>query len=135
MRTAKYVIDTHALIWYLEGNTRLGEQARQILANTASQLLLPAIVLAEAMWIVEKGRTSIPSVTALLAAVKADPRIDIVELDATVVTKTKELITINEMHDRQIVATVLTLQDKAEVVTLISWDQNITESGLVEVIW
>jgi PIN domain nuclease of toxin-antitoxin system len=135
MRTLKYVVDTHALIWYLEGNTRLGEQARRILADASSHLLLPAIALAEAMWIVEKGKTSIPSVVALLAALKADPRIEIVPLDATIVTKTKELTTINEMHDRQIVATALHLQDGGEFITVVSWGQNITESSSVDVIW
>jgi PIN domain nuclease of toxin-antitoxin system len=38
MKTLKYVVDTHALIWYLEGNTRLGEQARRILADASSHL-------------------------------------------------------------------------------------------------
>jgi PIN domain nuclease of toxin-antitoxin system len=51
----KYVIDTHALIWFLEGNQRLGTQAQAILSNLESQLVLPAIALAEAAWIVEQG--------------------------------------------------------------------------------
>jgi PIN domain nuclease of toxin-antitoxin system len=52
----KYVIDTHALIWFLEGNQRLGTQAQAILSNLDSQLVLPAIALAEAAWIVERGK-------------------------------------------------------------------------------
>ncbi|NJK66777.1 MAG: type II toxin-antitoxin system VapC family toxin [Microcoleus sp. CSU_2_2] len=43
----KYVIDTHALIWFLEGNQRLGTQAQAILSNVTSQLVLPAIALSE----------------------------------------------------------------------------------------
>lgn len=113
----------------------MGEQARRILADASSYLLLPAIALAEAMWIVEKGKTSIPSVAALLAALKADPRIEIVQLDAPIVTKTQKLTTINEMHDRQIVATAIHLQDRGEAITVVSWDQNITASGVVDVIW
>jgi PIN domain nuclease of toxin-antitoxin system len=61
----KYVIDTHALVWFLEGNTRLGNKAKIVLADSKSQLVLPAIALAEAVWIVERARTSIPSVTDL----------------------------------------------------------------------
>ena len=61
----KYVLDTHALIWFLEGNPRLGKNAKTILSDPNSELVLPAIVLAEAAWIVERGRTSIPSVLEL----------------------------------------------------------------------
>lgn len=97
----KYVIDTHALIWFLEGNQRLGNQAREILSNSDSQLVLPAIALAEAAWIVERGKTSIPSVNALLNAINSDPRIAVYPLDRTIVDRTLSLLSINEMHDRQ----------------------------------
>jgi PIN domain nuclease of toxin-antitoxin system len=33
----KYVIDTHALIWFLEGNSRLGENAKNVLTDPNSQ--------------------------------------------------------------------------------------------------
>ena len=46
----KYVVDTHALVWFLEGNSRLGVNAKTVLANTESLLILPAITLAEAIW-------------------------------------------------------------------------------------
>ncbi|MGV2831460.1 twitching motility protein PilT [Myxosarcina sp. GI1(2024)] len=29
----KYVIDTHTLVWFLEGNSRLGIDAKNILAD------------------------------------------------------------------------------------------------------
>ncbi|BBD68137.1 PilT protein domain protein [Nostoc commune NIES-4072] len=62
----KYVIDTHALIWFLEGNPRLGANAKTILSNPDSQLVIPATTLAEAVWIVQRGRTSIPFAKNLL---------------------------------------------------------------------
>ncbi len=61
----KYVIDTHALIWFLEGNKRLGTQAQAILSNFNSQLVLPAIALAT----VKRGKPMVTSLnvdTALL---------------------------------------------------------------------
>jgi PIN domain nuclease of toxin-antitoxin system len=39
----KYVIDTHALIWFLEGNSRLGKNAKNVITDPSSQLVLPAI--------------------------------------------------------------------------------------------
>jgi PIN domain nuclease of toxin-antitoxin system len=131
----QYMIDTHALIWYLEGNIRLSPKVTTILADPESDLILPAIALAEAVWIVERGKTSIPSAPSLLAAVIADPRITIVSLDESVVTQTLSLTAINEMHDRQIVATAIILQSQGNQVSLLTCDQNITASGIVAVIW
>jgi len=131
----KYVIDTHALIWFLEGNSRLGKNAKNVLTDPSSQLVLPAIALAEAVWIVGRGRTSIPSALALLDAVSADPRLVIYSLDEAVVRRTLTLSPITEMHDRQIVATVLVLADQGESVTLLTCDLNITEAGLLTILW
>ncbi|MGF1674595.1 MAG: type II toxin-antitoxin system VapC family toxin [Rivularia sp. (in: cyanobacteria)] len=50
----KYVVDTHALIWFLEGNPRLGTNAKAILSHPDSRLIIPATTLSEAVWIVEK---------------------------------------------------------------------------------
>jgi PIN domain nuclease of toxin-antitoxin system len=107
----RYVIDTHALIWFLEKNPRLGAQATSILSDPESSLVLPAIALAESVWIVERGRTSIPSAQMLLDAVIADPRITIYALDQSVLEQTLNLSAISEMHDRQIVATAIVLQN------------------------
>ncbi|MEH2284870.1 MAG: PIN domain-containing protein [Nostoc sp.] len=131
----KYVIDTHALIWFLEGNARLGANANAILSNPDSQLVIPATTLAEAVWIVERGRTSISSAKNLLSAVESDPRVVIYPLDKDVIEKTMSLSTINEMHDRQITATALVLASKGDEVQLLTCDSNIIASGLVSIIW
>ena len=131
----KYVVDTHALIWFLEGNSRLGENARAILADANSQLILPAIAFAELVWVVERGRTTIPSVEALLGVIADDLRISIYPLDQAVVERSTTLSAVNEMHDRQIVATTLVLQSQSEGAVLLTCDQNITASKLVPTVW
>lgn len=131
----KYVIDTHALIWFLEGNQRLGTQVQAILSNLDRQLVLPAIALAEAAWIVERGKTSIPSVNALFNAINSDSRIAVYPLDRTIINQTLSLLSIHEMHDRQIVATAMILQNQGETVALLTCDGNITASGVISVIW
>jgi len=131
----KYVIDTHALIWFLEGNQRLGTQAQAILSNLDSQLVLPAIALAEAAWIVERGKTAIPSVNALFNAINNDPRIAVYPLDRNIINQTLSLLSINEMHDRQIVATAMILQNQGETVARLTCDRNIMASGVISIIW
>ena len=60
-----YVVDTHALIWHVQNDPKLGAAAKAVLDDPVSELALPMIALAEACWIVEIGRTVIPSVRVL----------------------------------------------------------------------
>jgi len=130
----KFVIDTHALIWFLEGNSRLGLNAKAVLSDPNSQLVIPATTLAEAVWIVERGRTSLASSKDIIAAVKADERVLIYPLNQEVIEMTMSLSAINEMHDRQIVATALVLASKGEMVQLLTCDKNITASNAVPIV-
>src|SRR5437588_6235217 len=105
----EYVLDVHALIWFVGHNPRLGHHARAAMQGPASVLYLPVIALAEACWVVERGRTSIPSVASLLADIDADPRLVLVPLDRAILDISLTLAPITEMHDRQIAATALHL--------------------------
>ena len=54
---ARYVTDTHALLWYLSGSERLGVAARQAfdqVVNGQGEVVIPAIVIAEFIRIAEK---------------------------------------------------------------------------------
>jgi PIN domain nuclease of toxin-antitoxin system len=133
--TNRYVVDAHALIWYLEGNSRLGAGAQSALADPQNELFLPIIAVAEACWIVEHGRCRIPSVAQLLSDVDADPRITLVPLDRETLETSLVLTTIGEMHDRQIVATVLNLAATGQEIVLLTRDESIRNSGLVSVTW
>ena len=42
----KYVVDTHALLWFLTGSSQLSDRAKSILEDANNQLIIPAIVLA-----------------------------------------------------------------------------------------
>jgi PIN domain nuclease of toxin-antitoxin system len=131
----KYILDTHALIWFLEGNSRLGVNAKAILSDPKSELILPAIALAECVWIVSRGKTSIPSAEALLNVVRSDRRVFIYPLDFDVIEESVKLTAINEIHDRQVVSTALVIQAQGNQVGLLSCDQNIIASKLVTIAW
>ena len=130
----KHIVDTHTLLWYLAGSAQLGNAARVILQDTASELFIPAITLAEACWIVERGRVAL-TVLDVLTAIDSDPRMTILPLDRTIIERSNILTAVGEMHDRQIVATALVLQDQGETVDLLTKDGNITASGLVAIVW
>ena len=132
----KYVVDTHALLWFLTASPRLSSNAKSILDDPNNSSILPATALAEACWIVKRGR--IPTITspnAIISSVNSDVRFTIAPLDQAVIEKSNTLASISEMHDRQIVATAKLLIEKGENVALITCDANITASGSVPIAW
>jgi PIN domain nuclease of toxin-antitoxin system len=131
----KYLVDTHALIWHLEGNNLLGSAARDVIDDPASQLILPIIALAEAVFVVEKGRTAIPAVANLLEDVRRDARIEIVPLTEQILNASLSLTDIPEIHDRIIVATGIHLRSLGETVQILTKDNEIVLSKLLTVTW
>lgn len=132
--SVQYILDTHTLLWYVADDPRLGKNACAILDDPTSELLLPAIVLAEACFIVEQGKVAL-GLDGLLEAINSDIRITFVPLDRVIIERTTLLSAIREMHDRQIVATALVLADQGDDVVMLTRDQNITTSGLGKVMW
>lgn len=132
---SSYVVDAHTVLWFLEDNPRLGPAAKRILLDPSVVLVLPAIALAEACWIVERRRSTIPTTADLIASVDADPRIVVHPLDREVIGRSNWLLAVLEMHDRQFVATALLLRDQGHSVAILIRDVSITASGLVPVIW
>ncbi len=54
-----YVTDTHSLIWYLLDSPKLGTNANQVfieIEEGKSYLIIPAIVIAEIIFLVQKGK-------------------------------------------------------------------------------
>ncbi len=131
----KFIVDTHALVWHLEGKPTLGTRAKAVIDSPQSQLVLPIIALAEAAFIVEKGRTSIPNVADLLSDVINDPRIEVYPLTFEILQVSLSLTAIPEMHDRLIVATGIYLQNLGETVEIITKDNEIILVALLPVVW
>lgn len=133
----KYILDTHALVWYLEGNPRLGKQAKIVLDADDCELVLPLIALAEAAYLIERGRIGIPTAADLMSDIKNDKRIEIYPLTMEVFDRslTAAGSSIPELHDRFIVSTGLHLQDLGHTTTILTGDAVITAAEVLPVIW
>lgn len=131
----KFIVDTHALIWYLESNPRLGAAAQAVLDNVASELIFPLIALAEAVDIVDKGRTKLADVPTLLNRILNDPRLVLQPFDLEILQVSLQARAVPEMHDRLIVAAGLALQNQGENVAILTRDVSITTAALLPVIW
>jgi PIN domain nuclease of toxin-antitoxin system len=128
----RYVVDTHALIWHLANDARLGSEARQILSEPDKLLIIPVIVLAEAKHAADRQRVPVPFDT-IAQSVAASPRITVMPMDLATVNYLPSQL---DIHDAMIVATANYCQDYFEEdISVLTNDLTITHSGLVAVIW
>jgi PIN domain nuclease of toxin-antitoxin system len=127
----RYVTDTHALIWYLVGSSRLSHRARAVFDEAVAgnaQVVIPAIVIAEMIMLAEKHRAI--QFRELLSELQAVPGFQFAPLTPDTAITIHQLTILPDIHDRLITAEALH-QGSA----LITADGRITDAGLVDVIW
>lgn len=129
---ARFVTDTHALVWYLTNLPNLSAAARAVFrgaAAGANQILVPAIVVAELIMMVEKRRTTL-NAAHVITALESAIGFQLVPLTVPIVLRIQDAPTLPDLHDRLIVATALNFD-----ATLITQDRAITQSGLTPILW
>ncbi len=137
LKVSKYILDAHTLVWYMEGNPKMGHQAKNIIDAVDSQLVLPLIALIEAVFVIEKGRTSLPSGSQFFQRVQEDQHIEIYEITLDIFQRSlqEDAQKVPELHDRLIVSTGLYLQDLGHEVVILTKDTKIVEADVLPVIW
>lgn len=127
-----YVADTHGLIWYLYASPRLGKGALaafEAVGRGEARLVVPAIVIAEMVYIAERGKVAI-DIDWMIGKLSANPAIEIPPLSVEHVLAMRGLGAIPEMHDR-LIATEARLHG-AKVITK---DAKICDAKVVETVW
>lgn len=128
------VIDTHAVIWYLFNNPKLSSRADKFISETAAtgdSIGLSSITLIEIVYLIEKGRISIETLTTIPQILRLPEGIfrEIpVDLDIARTLNRVEVAKVPDMPDRIIAATALHLN-----VPVISKDGKIQMSGLTTI--
>lgn len=131
----KYVVDTVAIIKYLEGT--LPHRSRDIFRNAIKgkyKLIMPGIVIGEFIYAHAKGglESTFPDVTAehLIISILNNECFEVTEMTVTD-WLTLSSIPIPELHDRMICAIAIS----AKVDGIITSDETITKAGIVNTIW
>jgi PIN domain nuclease of toxin-antitoxin system len=127
-----YVADTHSLIWYLSDSPNLGLDANKVfkeIEEGEAKLLIPAIVVAEVIYIVESGKVK-ADLDNLIQRIQEAENFEVSPLGLDQLLYFKEQTKIPEMHDRLIVCEALL--NRARIITK---DREIKDSGVVEVVW
>ena len=128
----KFVVDTHALWWYLRSPERLTPAASAVfrLAETGNAtIVVPAIAIAEFYFLSAKLKQPIAPST-LLDALASVSGIEVSDLGRAQLERLDQFPDITEMHDRLIAAESAALG--APVVTR---DAILAASSQVETIW
>ena len=129
---ARFVVDTHALWWYLRSPERLTTAASAVfrLAETGNAtIIVPAIAVDEFYFLSAKLGQPIPP-SDLLAALDAVGGIELSDLGRAQLERLDRFPEIPEMHDRLIAAEAAALD--APVVTR---DETLTASVQIETVW
>lgn len=124
-----YVVDTHVLIWYFTGSTRLLPALKERIEDARSQggrLLVPTIVLAEVLDIAEKERVSF-DFAQMYRLIQDEAEFEIVDFGQEIFDETVRVKGIEDIHDRIIVATA-----RYYGAGVLTKDHVIRESGEVE---
>jgi PIN domain nuclease of toxin-antitoxin system len=127
-----YVVDTHALAWYILKDSKLSHAAISIFqaAETYQTILtIPTIVIAELYYANLKKKWFMDFVS-VYDDIISRPYYAFYPLTHTHVRDFVQDVSVPEMHDRIIVGVARRLG-----APLISADTSITASGLVRVIW
>ncbi len=125
-------VDTHALAWFIDGDSRLSPRARDILSSPEHLLLIPAMVIVELMYLWERKRSAYnwKRELHLLRAVRT---LKIIPLDESALGYIPPTL---DIHDAVIVASAIAYSRQlGEPVTVLTKDERIAASGLVPTIW
>jgi PIN domain nuclease of toxin-antitoxin system len=127
----KACLDTHAVLWSLAGDPRLGSQARGLIAHSKRpDLIISDIVLLEISYLSAKGRIEdADGIDALLAKVAESFRV--IPINPEIARVALELdLPHGDPFDRVIAATA-----KTHSIPLLTRDRSITASGSVATLW
>ena len=128
----RYVLDTHALVWFLAKDKRLSKRARDVIQDPQANLIVPTIVLAEVKHIADRTRVPV-SFAEVLSAVTASANYTVAPLDIPTIAHLPASL---DIHDALIVATALHVRQLYnDEVTVLTMDLKITESTLTKTLW
>ena len=127
-----YVVDSHALFWYLTASPRLGAAAKAALEEASrgeAQILVPAVVLAELHFLNQKAGQPMPFAQELERLRQAGQFV-FVSFEPDHVLDFDRDSAVPEMHDRMIVGVA-----RRAGAVLLSRDSEIAAKASIPVSW
>ena len=127
-----YLVDTHALAWFITEDKRLSSLVESLLNQAQEgeiQILIPTLVLAELMHIAEKGKVKV-TIEQILQQINQGDGFTVVAFDFPVFQAMLTLPKEWDIHDRVIAATASYYQTP-----LITRDEMLRASSKIKTLW
>ena len=122
----RILLDTHVLIWYLEGNPRLQQKHRQYILNAANEVYVSAASLWEIAVKVSVGKLKTSgSLTEVIGQLDKQS-IDILTISPGHVLQ----VAVLPFHNRDPFDRMLVAQAQVEFMSVISYDPSFQPYGL-----
>ena len=129
-----YVADTHMLLWYLFSPNKLSEEVLNVLSSMGEDdlLVIPALVVAEMMMVVEKQRiqATMDQLKTVLSALQLEESCLFPPLTSEDILASASLQQIPDIFDR-----LIAFEAHKRNAILITRDEVLTQSDLVKTIW
>lgn len=129
------VLDTHAVLWYLQSSSKLSAHARAVIEDSiraGREMLVSAVSVIEAIYLAERRRIELPLLENLQRSLQdRTSGLSVVPIDLHIAIAMDKIARndVPEMPDRIIAATALYLR-----VPLITCDRQLQATG-IETIW
>jgi PIN domain nuclease of toxin-antitoxin system len=127
----KLLLDTHALLWTTNNDSRLGENAAALLESTpASEVAISGMTLLEIAMLASKKRITL-GVKVEEYLLEVQTRFTVMPLGAAIACEAMSVsLPEGDPFDRVVVATA-----RHHRLPLVTRDREIQQSGLVEIVW
>lgn len=125
------LLDTHAALWLVEGNPRLGPAVRERVSRLSrDELHVSDMVLLELSMLISKGRVVVASEPAVFLREFA-ARFHLIRMDSDIAAAAMDIdLPHGDPFDRVLVATAI-----HHTLPFATRDSAIRDSGLVETVW
>ena len=129
-----FVVDTHALHWYITGDRQLSRRVKALLdslvePDSPNHVYVPTLVFAEILALEEK-RATLPRFEAIIQQVERMRGFTVVSLTSEIVQTARNIVGVKEMFDRLIAATALSLEAR-----LLTRDAVLSSLAMIETVW
>ena len=127
-----YVPDSHALLWYVTADKRIGLNASAALSSVdagENQAAISPLVLAEILYLEEKARIHV-KLGALIEQFKTNENYFVAPLTLAIVSNARRIPKVPDLFDRLIAATALTHN-----AVLLTRDSVFADHSELEILW
>lgn len=126
-----YILDTHALLWFLSGDERISPNSRKVISDPKSRCFISIASLWEMAIKIKIGKLVLSFDLKELATYLSGNNIEVLPIAFAHILETLDL----EDHHRDPFDRIIIAQARFERLTIISKDENFSKYAQIKLVW